>query len=181
MNEPARWSLNGSELTLATEGSTDFWRVTGEGDDAIRDNGHLFGEVIAGEFDLSVDVHGQFADQYDHAGVMVRVDERQWFKAGIELLDGKPRYSTVVTFGYSNWMITDLPETFDHLSLRITNRGNAVEVHRSLDGGPLEFSAHLFMPPGRTKFAGVMSAAPKGSGFDVTFRNLIITPLEREV
>ncbi len=178
MNEPAQWSSNGNDLKIATEGSTDFWRVTGEGIDTIRDNGHLFGETIAGEFDLSVDIHGHFAEQYDQAGVMVRLDERQWFKTGVEFLDGRPRFSTVVTFDYSNWMLTDLPEAFDYLSLRIAHRGNAVEVHRSLDGGPLQFSAHLYMPPGRTEFVGVMCAAPKGGGFDVTFRNLSITPIE---
>jgi hypothetical protein len=178
MNEPTEWSSNGIALNVVTEASTDFWRVTGEGVDAVRDNGHLFGETIAGEFDLSVDIHGHFTEQYDQAGVMVRVDDHQWFKTGIEFFEGIPRFSTVVTFGYSNWMLTDFPEPFDHLGIRISHRGDAVEVHRSLNGGPPEFSAHLYLPPGRPKFAGVMCAAPKGTGFDVIFRNLIITPIE---
>lgn len=178
MNEPTEWSSNERDLNIVTEASTDFWRVTGEGIKAVRDNGHLFGEMIAGDFDLSVDVHGDLKEQYDQAGVMVRVDNRQWFKTGIEFLDGRPRFSTVVTFDYSNWMLTDLPDSFDHLSIRISHRGNAVEVHRSLDGAPEEFSAQLYLPPGRETFAGVMCAAPKGGGFDVSFRNLVITPVE---
>jgi regulation of enolase protein 1 (concanavalin A-like superfamily) len=178
MNEPTEWSSNGIALKVVTEASTDFWRVTGEGVEAVRDNGHLFGETITGEFDLSVDIRGHFTEQYDQAGVMVRVDDHQWFKTGIEFFEGIPRFSTVVTFGYSNWMLTDFPEPFDHLGIRISHRGDAVEVHRSLNGGPLEFSALLYLPPGRPKFAGVMCAAPKGAGFDVSFRNLIITPIE---
>jgi len=100
------------------------------------------------------------------------------FKTGVEYFEGKPRFSTVVTFDYSNWMLTDLPEPLDQLSIRIAYRGDAVEVHRSLNGGPFEFSAHLYLPPGRANFAGVMCAAPKGGGFDVTFRNFIIAPVD---
>lgn len=177
LNEPAKWSSNGIELNVATEGSTDFWRVTGEGIDAIRDNGHLYGETISGDFDLSVDVQGNLKDQYDQAGVMVRVSDRQWFKTGVEFLNGRPRFSTVVTFDYSNWMIADLPESFHQLSIHVEYRGNAVEVHRAVDGGPEEFLAHIYLPPGEDKFAGVMCAAPKGHGFDVTFRNFLLTPL----
>jgi regulation of enolase protein 1 (concanavalin A-like superfamily) len=178
MNEPATWSLEGTDLHVTTEPSTDFWRVTGEGVDAVRDNGHIFGETLSGDFDLTVDVIGVFSEQYDQAGVMIRVNDRQWFKTGVEFLDGRPRFSTVVTFDYSNWTFTDLPDSFDRLSIRIAYRGDAVEVHRSVDGGPEEFSAHLYLPPGEEKFVGVMSAAPKGRGFNVIFRNLVITPVE---
>ena len=178
LNEPAKWSSDGNDLNVTTEASTDFWRVTGEGIDAIRDNGHLYGETISGDFDLSVNVQGNFKDQYDQAGVMVRVSDRQWFKTGVELLNGRPRFSTVVTFDYSNWMIADLPESFYQLSIRIEHRGNAVEVHRAVDGGPEEFASHVYLPPERDKFAGVMCAAPKGHGFDVTFRNFLLTPLQ---
>jgi uncharacterized protein len=174
LNEPAKWSTNGSDVLVSTEASTDFWRVTGESPDAVRDNGHLYGEMVSGNFDLTVDVQGEFSEQYDQAGVMVRLDDRQWFKTGIEWYEGSPRFSTVVTFGYSNWMLTDIPEPFDRLGIRVAYQGNAVEVYRSINGGTPEFSAHLYVPPGEAKFVGIMSAAPKGSGFDVTFRNFVI-------
>jgi hypothetical protein len=175
MNEPATWSLNKNDLTVSAEASTDFWRVTGEGIGAVRDNGHLFGENIDSDFDLSMDIHGHFGAQYDQAGAMVRVDDLHWLKTGIEFFDGSPRFSTVVTSGYSNWMLAVLPD-FSHLNILISRRGNAVEVRRSLDGGQMEFSAQLYLPPDRTVFAGAMCAAPKGGGFDVTFRNLTVTP-----
>jgi hypothetical protein len=176
INEPARWTWNGSDLSVTTEPSTDFWRVTGESVDALRDNGHLFGESVSGDFDVTVDVSGTFVAQYDQAGVMVRISDDQWFKTGVELLDGLPRFSTVVTFDVSNWMMTELPPTFGHLSIRLASRGNAVEVFRSLDGGPEEFCAHLYVPPAEERFVGVMCAAPKGAGFTAEFHNLVITP-----
>ena len=177
LNEPAKWSSDGIDLNVTADASTDFWRVTGEGFDAIRDNGHLYGERIADDFDLSVDVQGNFKDQYDQAGVMVRVSDRQWFKTGVEFLNGRPRFSTVVTNDYSNWMIAELLVTFRQLSIRVEYRGNAVEVHRAVDGGPEEFASHVYLPRQRDKFVGVMCAAPKGNGSDVTFRNLLLTPV----
>jgi hypothetical protein len=176
INEPAKWSSNKNDLTVSSESSTDFWRVTGEGIGAIRDNGHLFGENVDSDFDLSMDIHGHFAAQYDHAGAMVRVDDHHWIKTGVEYFDGRPRFSTVVTSDYSNWMLAPLPENFTHLAILISRRGNAVQVRRSRDDGQMEFSAQLYAPPDRTVFAGAMCAAPKSDGFDVTFRNLTLAP-----
>ena len=42
--------------------------------------------------------------QFDQAGVMIRVDDNCWVKAGIEFCDGVPRLSCVVTNdGFSDW------------------------------------------------------------------------------
>ena len=39
------------------------------------------------------------ARQFDQGGLFVRVDDEHWIKAGIEVVDGKPRLSCVVTNG----------------------------------------------------------------------------------
>ena len=84
LNEPARWSAAGRTLTVTADAGTDFWRTTHYG--FVRDTGHLYGEQLGGDFDLSVLVRGDYAAQYDQAGVMVRIDERRWLKTGIEPL-----------------------------------------------------------------------------------------------
>jgi hypothetical protein len=63
----------------------------------IRDNGHLRGEQIGGDFDLSMRVRGFCAAQCDQPEAMVRVDERRRLKTGIKFFDGRPRFSTVIT------------------------------------------------------------------------------------
>ena len=55
-------------------------------------------------------VRGAYADQYDQAGAMVRVDERRWLKTGIEYFEGRMRFSTVVTLDHSSWALADLPQ-----------------------------------------------------------------------
>lgn len=174
LNEPARWSQDGSALAITADAGTDFWRTTRYG--FVRDNGHLYGEALAGDFELSVRFRGDYAAQYDQAGAMLRVDERRWLKTGVELFDGRIRFSTVITLDYSSWAIADLPAMAAEISLLISRAGDAVEVRYAADGGELALAAIAYLPPGQQVLAGVMCAAPEGSGFPVTFHDLAITP-----
>jgi uncharacterized protein len=173
LNEPSAWSEQGSDLIVTADAATDFWRITGYG--YVRDNGHLYGEVVAGDFDLSMRVRGSYAEQYDQAGAMVRVDERRWLKTGIEYFDGRMRFSTVVTLGHSSWALADLPQASGELGLLLSRRGDSVEVRYAVDDGPHELAAIVYLPPDDAVLAGAMCAAPEGSGFQVTFRNLEVT------
>jgi uncharacterized protein len=171
LNEPATWSETDDELTVTADPGTDFWRTTSYG--YIRDTGHVYGEHVDGDFDLSVQLRGAYAAQYDQAGVMVRVDERRWLKTGIEYFDGRPRLSTVVTLDYSSWSVGELPAGTTELGLQLARRGDAVEVRYLADGAGPELAAVVYMPPGGV-LAGAMCAAPEGDGFEVRFRGLSI-------
>ncbi len=173
LNEPASWQRTGDVLTVSVDPGTDFWRETGYG--YIRDSGHVYGEVLAGDLDVSVRVQCILGAQYDQAGVMLRADERTWLKTGVEFFEGRPRLSTVLTLGRSSWTVTDLPAGIDDIVLRVSRRGDAVEVRYIIQDGPAELAALVFLPPGRDVLAGVMGAAPEGPGFRVTFQNLRIT------
>ena len=170
LNEPASWQRTGDVLTVSVDPSTDFWRETGYG--YIRDSGHVYGEVLAGDLDVSVRMRCTLGTQYDQAGVMLRADERTWLKTGVEFFEGRARLSTVLTLGRSSWMVTDLPEGTDEIVLRVSRRGDAVEVRYVIEDGPAELAALVYMPPGREVLAGVMAAAPEGPGFRVTFHDL---------
>jgi regulation of enolase protein 1 (concanavalin A-like superfamily) len=173
LNEPASWQRTGDVLTVSVDPGTDFWRETGYG--YIRDSGHVYGEVLAGDLDVSVRLRCTLGAQYDQAGVMLRADERTWLKTGVEFFEGRARLSTVLTHGRSSWMVTDLPEGTDEIVLKVSRRGDAVEVRYVIEDGPAELAALVFMPPDREVLAGVMAAAPEGPGFRVTFHDLRIT------
>ena len=173
LNEPALWSEQAGALVVTADAGTDFWRITGYG--YIRDNGHLYGEQIGGDFDLSMRVRGSYAAQYDQAGAMVRVDDRRWLKTGIEYFDGRPRLSTVITLEHSSWAVADLPGDPGDLRLLVTRRGDAIEVRYRKDGGGSELAALAYLPPGEPVVAGAMCAAPEGGGFQVEFHDLAIT------
>ena len=173
LNEPASWQRTGDVLTVSVDPGTDFWRETGYG--YIRDSGHVYGEVLAGDLDVSVRIRGVLAAQYDQAGVMLRADEQTWLKTGIEFFEGRARLSTVLTLGRSSWMVTDLPAGSDDILLRVSRRGDAVEVRYLVGEGRAELAALVYMPPGAQVLAGVMAAAPEGPGFRISFHDLHVT------
>ncbi|MGA2802940.1 MAG: DUF1349 domain-containing protein [Acidimicrobiales bacterium] len=175
LNEPASWSDVSDVLRVTADSHTDFWRTTGYGYN--RDNGHLYGDVTGGEFDLSMRLRGSYSAQYDQAGAMVRIDERNWVKTGIEYFDGRRRLSTVVTYEYSSWIVAELPESVSELALKLTRRGDALDVRYSSDGGAQEFAALVHLPPKVQALAGAMCAAPEGGGFQVIFHDLSLVAL----
>ena len=59
---------------------TDFWRETHYG--FIRDDGHFRDVAAEGDFTADVAFRGDYRELYDQAGLMLRLDERNWIKAG---------------------------------------------------------------------------------------------------
>ena len=140
LNEPKSWQRTGGVLQVGADPGTDFWRVTGYG--YVRDTGHLYGEPITGDLDIEVLIRGRFHSQYDQAGVMLRADERVWLKAGVEFFGGRLRLSTVLTVGYSSWMLADLPADPACCPQIAQHRGERIDLggrsrhHQLAHGGP---------------------------------------------
>jgi regulation of enolase protein 1 (concanavalin A-like superfamily) len=52
---------------------------------------------------MQVRIRANYDALYDQAGIMVRLDERNWIKAGIEKSDGQCQLSSVLTVDRSDW------------------------------------------------------------------------------
>ena len=162
LNEPARWSGDLDELTVEVEPGTDFWRTTHYG--FVRDSGHFAYAEMDGE--ASVRFRGDWAAQYDQAGLMLRVDAETWIKAGIERVDGRDWLSVVVTRGLSDWsqQPAPAPDADGWWSIRAVRDGDAVQL---LAGDqPIRLAP---LTPDATVLAGPMCAAPEGPGFTARF------------
>lgn len=163
-NEPAEWSVDDG-LTVTAERDTDFWRTTHYG--YVRDTGHVFGRELTGDFAVRATFAGQYRDQYDQAGVALRIDEQNWIKTGIELVDGRQQLSVVVTRGVSDWSVVPAPDAASEITIEAVRTGDAVTIS---SGGTMLRLAYL--PPDVPVLAGVMCAAPDGGGFRVRFSDV---------
>jgi hypothetical protein len=166
-NEPSKWSLEDGEIVVQSDPQTDFWCVTGYG--YVRDNGHIYGETLSSDFYLAVKVKAEYKKQYDQAGAAVRVDERHWIKTGVELFEGKLRFSVVVTADNSSWVISDLPQDFSVLNLALARRGDALEISYATDQNTMAMAAVVYLEPNALALAGVMCASPEGDGLAAQF------------
>ena len=174
LNEPPAWEVTGETLIVTAGPKTDFWRTTHSG--FVRDTGHHWFRSWDGDFVAGVKVTGDYRNQYDHAGLMVRLDERIWLKCGVELVEGVQHASVVVTREYSDWSIVPLPDSPRSLWLQVSRSGPDVEVHSSVDGEHYHLLRQARLTDAPTLLVGPMCAAPDGAGFEVVFEEWVVRP-----
>lgn len=108
---------------------------------------------------------------------MVRVDEANWLKCGIEYVDGVQQASAVVTRDFSDWSVVPLPDNPPSVWLRVMRKAEAVEVYYSLDGERYALLRMSYLTPAETIQVGPMCAAPEGNGFPAIFEGFVIHQL----
>ncbi len=167
LNEPPEWEQRGDLLIVTAAPETDFWRKTHDG--GIRDSGHAFLEPWTGDFIAEVALSADYRDQYDQAGVMVRLDETIWLKCGIELLDGVQQVSAVVTRDVSDWSVVPLPAPPTSLRLLVDRVGGTIEVRYGLDRGAATLLRQAYLTDAPSLSIGPMCASPTGSGITARF------------
>jgi regulation of enolase protein 1 (concanavalin A-like superfamily) len=174
LNEPRQWQAGGQVLRVTTDAHTDFWRVTHY--DFIRDSGHFAYETVGGDFVAEVRVTGGYHDLYDQAGLMLRVDDRNWIKCGIEYVQGVQQASVVATRDFSDWSVMPLAENPSSIWLRVIRRGDHAEIYISPDGERFTMLRLAYLQPSRETMIGPMCCSPDGDGFMVTFEGFGVSP-----
>jgi regulation of enolase protein 1 (concanavalin A-like superfamily) len=177
LNAPKQATTTPKGLRVQVAGGTDFWRVTHYG--FIRDNGHFYFQEQAGDFEAKVKVVGQYRDLYDQAGLMIRLDEKNWIKTGIEYVHGVQNVSAVVTREVSDWSVVPRQDSPAAVWLTLLRKGDYVEIKYSFDNKDFKMLRLAYFPPtpGRNVQIGLMCAAPDGKGFPVEFEDFTVVPL----
>ena len=171
-NPPVKWNAAANILTLDVAPTTDYWRRA----NYSRDNGHFYYREMTGDFVARVKVTGAYRDPYDQAGLMIRIDEKNWIKTGIEFVDKTQNVSTVVTRELSDWSVIPLTAAPPAVWLELTRKADSVEIRYSLDGKGFVLERDCYFPSVTTVKIGVMAAAPQGGGFPARFEGFAVTP-----
>jgi uncharacterized protein len=180
LNEPSTWSLDGETLNVTTDPNTDFWRKTHYG--FTRDSGHCFGVRMKDDFTAQVHVRGQFHALYDQAGLMVRIDESTWIKAGVEFTDGVLMMSSVLTVGRSDWAIGSAIAPTDGFWLRVTVTHGVLRVQYSVDGKTWPLLRLAPFPSAPRYFVGPICCTPERGGLNVAFSRFTAgAPLQKDL
>ncbi len=180
LNEPRRWSVAGGVLDVTSDKATDFWRSTHYG--FIRDTGHFFGSHRKGDFTASLRIQGNYTELYDQAGIMVRVDETAWIKAGIELSDGEACLGSVLTIGQSDWATSAYRGPASDLHLRVTVEKGVLRVQASQDGLRWPLLRLCPFPVATSYLVGPMCCSPEREGLNVRFSEFQVgAPLGKDL
>lgn len=171
-NEPPEWNVDGDVLTVTTGDRTDFWRETFYG--YVRDDGHVFGRDVEGDFTVQVTFSGDYEVLYDQLGLMTRVDERNWVKTGVEYTDGVAHLSAVVTRDVSDWSVVVPEDPGTEFTVRLIRRRDSVQI-QYLDRGEWRLLRLGPLVPADRTFVGLMCCSPERAGFRARFRGFTVT------
>ena len=174
LNEPDDWRLDGETLHVVTNAKTDFWRETHYG--FTRDSGHFFGKEVSADFTAELRVRAQYEALYDQAGIMVRIDETQWIKAGIEISDGEPLLGSVLTVGQSDWATGRYGRDASDFWIRVTVSKGVLRLQASSDGKVWPLARLCPFPEAARYQVGPMCCTPERAGLHVQFSQFQIGP-----
>lgn len=147
---------------------TDMWRHTSYG--FVHDNGPALLAPLPGGSAVEVSFLLDYTAQFDQAGVLVHVDERNWVKTGVELSDGLPQLGAVVTRELSDWSLAPVPEwTGREVTVRVSRSGDALTVRARVDDEPWRLVRLAPLPPTAAASAGPFCCSPSRAGLTVRF------------
>lgn len=181
LNPPKTWSSDAAGvMTIITDRATDFWRETHYG--FTRDSGHFLGFDAPSAFTAQLRIRGEYKELYDQAGIMVRIDERRWVKAGIELSDGRAMLSSVLTDGRSDWATGPYAGDPGDFWMRATVANGVLRLQMSADGKVWPLVRLAPFPVASSYQVGPMACTPERQGLRVRFSDLRITaPLGKDL
>ena len=158
----------GSELLVTAAEGSDAWRTTSYG--FVHASEHALLAPFAQDSAVEVEFTAAFSEQFDQAGVFIKVGEAHWIKAGVEFADGGPQLGAVVTDGMSDWSVAPVPDWLDRrVLIRVSRSGDALTVRASVDGGALRLVRLIPFAPGLVAYAGPLVCAPTRAGLTVPF------------
>jgi regulation of enolase protein 1 (concanavalin A-like superfamily) len=180
LNEPAAWRLDGDALAVTTDRATDFWRETHYG--FTRDTGHFFALETTSDFTAEMRIEAEYRELYDQAGMMVRLSSEEWLKAGIELSDGKPMASSVLTLGKSDWATAAYHGDATDFRMRVTVKAGVLRLQLSSDGKAWPVMRLCPFPIAASYRVGPMCCTPERAGLKVVFSEFRVSePTQKDL
>lgn len=163
---PAAASDAGRDLLVTAIEGSDAWRVTSYG--FVHDSEHALLVPFAEGAAMEVEFTAAFSEQFDQAGLFVRVSPEHWIKAGVEYADGRAQLGAVVTHPHSDWSLAPVPEwTGRRVLVRVSRSGDALTIRARVDGEELRLVRVVPFPPETPAEAGPFVCAPTRSGLVV--------------
>lgn len=172
LNDPLSHETDAEgNLVVVVGAKKDFWKKTMYGFE-FEDAPALLApwDTNTSAVEVSFKLDG-FAALYDQAGFLLYSASGQWIKAGIELNDGVPCLSTVVTNEYSDWSVCPVPHFTGHtVTLRASVINDGIVIRARTDAHPWQtIRVARFPYPSGTASAGPYLCAPQADSLRVTF------------
>ncbi len=168
LNPPPAVEPDGEDLLVTAARGSDLWQRTSYG--FARDSGHALLEPVERGRAVEVAFVAGARGTFEQAGLLVRLDELHWVKAGVEHSDGVLQLSAVVTSGTSDWSTSPVAAWADRtVTVRASLGADAVTVRARVDDEPFRLVRLAPLPVEGALLAGPYCCAPETEGFRTRF------------
>ena len=133
-NEPENVRFEDDAMVVYSKEGTGFWQSIHRG--FKKDNGHFFFCRKEGDFSITLGWKVGELIEFAENGIMLRIDERNWFKATIEKETSSDFVvvSSLTQQGHSDWAKTKIESFLGDIWFRLVRVGDEYEVFYSVDG-----------------------------------------------
>jgi uncharacterized protein len=167
-NDPIAATSTDAALEVEAREGSDAWVRTSYG--FIHDSEHALLAPLPNPSAMEVTFLCEYDQQFDQAGLFIRVDSSHWIKAGVEFSDGQLQLGAVVTNGQSDWSLTPVKSWMGRsVTIRASRAGNAVSIRAGLTGERKTLVRLAPVDPTSETTAGPFCCAPTRSGLTVRF------------
>ena len=134
LNEPENVRFEETGMRVVAKCRTDFWNCVRY--DFIKDDGHFFFCYAVDDFCCDLNWEFEKAELFDQCGIMLRIDENNWFKASVMYENEKvPMLATsMTTNGLSDLATVPLPVGIKRVWYRLKRYKGCYIASYSLDG-----------------------------------------------
>jgi len=172
-NEPEEWSQHRTTVVMRIPPGTDCWRLTGT--DECVDNTPFYFLEVEGDFEVRCKVKATYENPDDQAGIMIREDEENWVKCGIQMIGEVPHMCATVTHGYSDMSMHPLPHLPEFVWVHAKKIRDGLEVYISEDSQDWMQIRQGDIAEDSILQIGLYAASPSSDdGFDVKFQDFMV-------
>jgi len=137
LNEPDNVRFEDDAMTIYAKQGTDFWQSVHHG--FKKDDGHFFFCRQKEDFILTLKWRFESLQKFSQCGIMLRIDERNWFKASLmnETAETNTLATSLTVNGHSDWSGFQINDTIQEIWFRLQRVEDDYILFYSLNG--LEF------------------------------------------
>ena len=164
LNEPLDVNFEETGMRVLTHNKTDFWQSAHHR--VAKDNGHFFYTRRFDDFSFVVGWRFRIEGRFDQCGIMLRIDEKNWFKASI--MYESPQYPMI-----GSCENIDIPTGIEQMYYKIKRYKGDYIISYSYDG--INFRQmrllHLLKDQPEVK-VGAFICSPQHEGFEATLTRI---------
>ena len=173
LNEPENVVLSNGQMTVEAAANTDFWQSVHHG--LKKDNGSFFFKRINGDFQLTLKWSFENGTCFNQCGIMVRADERNWFKSSLLSPDEHHlEIGTCLTLsGHSDWAGAKIKRMPSEIYFKLKRKGDDFVCSYSFDGQKYVQLRQFYLKGADDELkAGAYIAAPQSQPFKAVLKEI---------